>query len=157
MRNTSSALQLSRRLPRTRRERMPSFAKPRGSRNKLSAGDGSDDDQGLGAACDGGWHRFVGGIVREIFLAREEAQERAPLPRSVVADGAAQHGMTRLERIQDRVDGDGSLDLERHLAVDVRELAQMSRQRNADHGSVWTSTESTAGRSRTMGFQLSPA
>src|SRR5438067_233807 len=127
------------------------------SRGDSAAGDGADDEERLGAAFDSGWHRFVGGIVGEIFLTREEAQERAPLPGGVVADGAAQHGMTRLQRIQDRVDGDGALDLERHLAVDVREPAQMSRQLYADHGSVWTSTESTAGRSRTMGFQLSPA
>src|SRR5256885_3557163 len=121
-----------------------------------AAGDGGDDEQRLGAACDGGRQRLVPRSVREIFHAREEPQERAPLPRGVIADGSAQNGMTRLQRIQDRVNGDGALYLERHLALDLRKLPQMSRQCHADHGSVWTSTESTAGRSRTMGVQLSP-
>ena len=43
------------------------------------------------------------------------------------------------------------------LAVDARQRAQMGGQHDADHGSVWTSTDSTAGRSRTIGAQLSPA
>ena len=50
-----------------------------------------------------------------------------------------------------------ALDLELHLAVDVRQRAQMRREHDSDHGSVWTSTDRTAGRSRTMGAQLSPA
>ena len=46
---------------------------------------------------------------------------------------------------------------EAHLAVDVRQLAQMCREHDANHGSVCTSTESTAGRSRTIAFHVSPA
>ena len=37
------------------------------------------------------------------------------------------------------------------------QFPQMEGKRDPDHGSVWTSTETTAGRSRTMGAQLSPA
>jgi hypothetical protein len=39
----------------------------------------------------------------------------------------------------------------------MRERPQMRRKHHADHHSVCTSTESTAGRSRTMGAQVSPA
>src|SRR6266851_403514 len=50
-----------------------------------------------------------------------------------------------------------ALNVELHLAADARQSPQMWREYDSDHGSVWTSTESTAGRSRTMGAQLSPA
>ena len=43
------------------------------------------------------------------------------------------------------------------VSAHVRERAEMLRQYDANHASVCTSTESTAGRSRTIGFQLSPA
>ena len=33
----------------------------------------------------------------------------------------------------------------------------MDREHDPDHGSVWASTERTAGRSRTIAFQVSPA
>ena len=42
------------------------------------------------------------------------------------------------------------------FAADLREVAQMIREDHPNH-SVCTSTDSTAGRSRTIGFQLSPA
>ena len=42
------------------------------------------------------------------------------------------------------------------IAVHLRERAQMGRQHNPDHGRVWTSTDSTAGRSLTIGAQVSP-
>ena len=48
-------------------------------------------------------------------------------------------------------------DLEFHLAFDARQLPEIRREHNSDHRSVWTSTDSTGGRSRTMGAQLSPA
>src|SRR5437764_11489027 len=102
------------------------------SRGDSAAGDGADDEERLGAAFDSGWHRFVGGIVGEIFLTREEAQERAPLPGGVVADGAAQHGMTRLQRIQERVGCDGGLGLARHGAVDARRAGRMRAQYTDD-------------------------
>ena len=50
----------------------------------------------------------------------------------------------------------GPVHLELHLAVHLRERAQMGGQHDPDHGSVWTSTDSTAGRSLTIGAQVSP-
>jgi hypothetical protein len=44
-----------------------------------------------------------------------------------------------------------------YFTINVGEGTQMRRKNNAHHGNVWASTESTAGRSRTIGFHLSPA
>jgi hypothetical protein len=95
--------------------------------------------------------------VGEILLAGEEPQERSALPGDVVADRSAQHRIADLERVQDRALRDRPLDVHLHLAADMRERPQMGREHHPDHGSVWTSTDTTAGRSRTMGAQLSPA
>ena len=44
-----------------------------------------------------------------------------------------------------------------HFTANARQRPQVRRKDDANHASVWTSTESTAGRSRTMGDQVSPA
>ena len=58
-----------------------------------------------------------------------------------------------------RTDPHGGLALDFHvnLALEPRQRSQVRREHNPDHDSVWTSTESTFGRSRTIGFQVSPA
>ena len=50
-------------------------------------------------------------------------------------------------------------EVERDLAVDARQVLQVRGQNDPDrvHGIVWTSTDSTAGRSRVMASQVSPA
>ena len=53
--------------------------------------------------------------------------------------------------------GDRALDVELDLAVDPRQRPQVGRQHDPDHGSVCTSTDTTAGRCCTMGAQRSPA
>jgi hypothetical protein len=75
----------------------------------------------------------------------------------VVADRPAQHRIGRLERIEHRAQGDRPFHGYLHLAVDARERPQMGGEDDPDHGSVWASTDTTAGRSRTMGAQLFPA
>jgi hypothetical protein len=70
---------------------------------------------------------------------------------------AAQHGVTLFQCVEHRTLCGRPRDLERDLAVDARQLAQMRRQHDPDHASVCTSTERTAGRSRTIGAQVSPA
>ena len=124
---------------------------------ELTAGDGSEDQEGLGSRGDGVGQRGVGLLVRQILAAGEEAQERAALLRDVIADRAAQHRVTGFERVEDGALRELPSDLEFDFAVDVRQSSQMWREDNADHASVWTSTESTGGRSRTIGAQLSPA
>ena len=90
-------------------------------------------------------------------LAREEPYERAAFPSRVVADGAAQHRIAGLQCVEDGALRHRALHVERDLVADVRERPQMMRKHDADHRSVCTSTESTGGRSRTIGAQVSPA
>ena len=95
--------------------------------------------------------------MRKILRASEESQERAALLRDVIANRASQHRIPRLQRVEDRALRDGALDLQLYVAANMRKRSQVRREYDSNHGSVWTSTESTAGRSRTMGAQLSPA
>src|SRR5258708_3572020 len=75
----------------------------------------------------------------------------------MIADRAAQHRILRLEGVENGALRDRTLDVKLHFGTDAGQRSQMPRKYDADHGSVWTSTESTPGRSRTMGVQLSPA
>src|SRR5438093_1561181 len=124
----------------------------------LAAGHGTHDQKRLCAHRDRVGQRGIRRFVGQILLAGEDPHERSALLRDVVADRPAQHRIASLERVDNRALRDPTVDVELHLAVDLRELAQMCRERDSDHhGSVWTSTDTTAGRSRTMGAQLSPA
>src|SRR6266704_5311405 len=123
---------------------------------RLPARHGAHHHEGLAPRRDRVGQRGVRQFVGQILLAGEEPQERPAPLREVVADRPAQHRIAGLERVEDRALRDPTLDVELHLAVDVRQLPQVCREHHADHGSVWTSTESTAGRSWTMGAQLSP-
>src|SRR5207253_355605 len=116
-----------------------------------------DDHKRLRARRHRAGQRGVRRLVGEILLAGEEPQERPAALRGVVADGAAQRRIPGLQGVEDGALRDRTFDRELHLAVDARQRPQMDRKRDADHGSVWTSTEKTAGRSRTMAFQVSPA
>ena len=93
----------------------------------------------------------------QILGAGEEPHERPALLRDVIADGPAQHRIAGLQRVEHRALRDWPLHLKLHLARDVRQDPQMRRKLDPDHWSVCTSTESTAGRSRTIGAQVSPA
>src|SRR6266852_1833139 len=120
-------------------------------------GDGPDDQQRLLPGYHGVGQRCIRRFVRQILLACEEAQEGTALLCDVIADGAAQHWILGLEGIDHRTHCGLAADFELHFTADARKSAQMWREYDPNHGSVWTSTESTAGRSRTMGAQLSPA
>jgi hypothetical protein len=101
--------------------------------------------------------RGVRQFVGHILLAGKEPHERPALLGDVVADRPAKHGITGLEGVENRALRDRSLDFELHFAVDAGQRSQMEREDDSNHGSVWTSTDTTAGRSRTMGAQWSPA
>jgi hypothetical protein len=124
---------------------------------KSSAGDGADDEERFGSRYDrvGQWRvrRFVG----KVLAAGEEAEEGPTRLRSVVADGAAQRRISTLECVDYRALSDRRLQIKLDFAADARKTAQMRWENYANHGRVWTSTESTAGRSRTIGDQVSPA
>ena len=64
--------------------------------------------------------------------------------------------MAGLERVEDRALGRPFLRIQKHLAVDAGERAEVVRERDPDHSSVCASTDSTAGRSRMTAVQLSP-
>src|SRR5207253_7777197 len=87
----------------------------------------------------------------------EEPDEGAPFLADMIADRSPQHWIGRLQRVEHRALGCRSLHIELQLAAHLGQPAQMGRQHNPNHCSVWTSTESSAGTSRTIGAQLSPA
>src|SRR6266853_4235340 len=124
----------------------------------LPARDGPQDEEGLRPLDRGGGQRRVRRLVGQISLAGKEPQERAALERDMIANRAAQHRVPGLERVEDgRARDRAGADVELHLVANVRQGAQVRREDDADHRRVWTSTDSTAGRSRTTGVQLSPA
>jgi len=94
--------------------------------------------------------------MRQVLLAGKETQEGSTLTARVIADRPLQHGIAGFEAIEHGAEGYRSWDFERDLETYMRQRAQMRREYDSNH-SVCTSTESTAGRSRTMAFQLSPA
>src|SRR6266550_8441489 len=102
-------------------------------RMALTTRNGPDHNKRLFPGCDCIGERGVGRLVGEVFFAGEEAQERAALLGDVVADGAAQHGIARLERVQHRALRGRTLDLERHLAADMRQVSEMEGEDNSDH------------------------
>src|SRR5205823_1652092 len=96
-------------------------------------------------------------LMRQILLTRKKSQKRSSLQRPMLANRPAKRRILSLQRIEHRPLRHRPGDVERHLTLDARQRSQMRRQFNPDHASVWTSTDKTAGRSRTIGDQLSPA
>ncbi len=94
--------------------------------------------------------------MRYILATGEESDSGPALHRYVLTNRAAQHRIARVECIEYRTLGDYAVDFDSHLAVTARERLQVVRQHDPDHESVWVSTDNTAGRSRTIGSQLSP-
>src|SRR5262245_3627101 len=122
----------------------------------LPASDCADDEKRLGPGRDCPGKDRIRRLVRAILTTAAEADEGPALQRPMVAERAAQDGRALLERVEDRALRDRTYDLESYLAPDFCMPLQMRRQNHADHDSVCTSTERTAGRSRTIGAQLSP-
>jgi hypothetical protein len=95
--------------------------------------------------------------MRQILLTGEEPYVGTALLRHVIPNSSAEHGILGLERINDRTLRNLPFDLKLYLSFDSTQCSKMRRQYNTDHGNVCTSTERTAGRSRAIGAQLSPA
>src|SRR5690349_14542758 len=122
----------------------------------LPARYGSDDQEWLLALDHLLRERCIGTVVREVFLAGKEAEERPANSGDLVADRPSQRRVARFHGVEHGPEG-RRLDLHLHVALDLREPPQKLRQLYPDgHGSVCTSTDNTAGRSRTMAFQVSP-
>ncbi len=123
----------------------------------LTPGNGSHNQKGLRSCRDCLGQRGIRRFVGYILLAGKETH-KGPAPlRDVVADRPAQHRIAYLDRVEDRADRNRPLNLELDFAADARQSPQVWRQHDSDHASVWASTENTAGRSLTIGAQLSPA
>src|ERR1700722_7741432 len=95
-------------------------------------------------------------MVGPILLTDEESQEGPALQSDVISNRSAQHWIFGLKGIQDRTDSRRSPNLYTDLARDVREGPQVRGNHKLNHGSVCTSTDSTAGRFSTMDAQLFP-
>jgi len=121
------------------------------------AGHCPDDDEWLGPGHYRVRKRSIGWFVRQVLLAGEEPDEWAAPLRRTVTQRPPQYRIPSLEGVEDQALGGHALDVELNLATYARQLLQVSGENNAYHGNVWTSTDSTAGRSRTIGAQLSPA
>src|SRR5688572_29542079 len=95
--------------------------------------------------------------MRQVLLAREEPHERPALTGNLISDCSPQHRIPCLQCIKNRALSHRPFDIELYLAHDLRQCPQMCREHDSNHLSVCTSTDSTGGRSRTMGVQVSPA
>src|SRR6266571_2956206 len=80
--------------------------------------------------CFGQWR--IRRVVRQIFLASEESQERAPLFRDMIADRSLQHRIRRLDRIENRPLRHRTLHLNLDLVSDLRQSTKMLRKLNAN-------------------------
>jgi hypothetical protein len=72
--------------------------------------------------------------VRKVFLTGEKAQERPPLLGHVIANGAPQHRVTRLQGIEDESQSGIALNIKLHLSLNLRKSPEMVRKHDANHG-----------------------
>src|SRR5438270_11115103 len=93
----------------------------------------------------------------EVLLAGKKAQKCATLVCDMVTDRSFEDRIFGFERIQHSSLRYAPIHFELYLTIHARQCAQMKRQCDPDHFSVCASTDSTAGRSRTIAVQLSPA
>src|SRR5437868_5864669 len=96
-------------------------------------------------------------MMRPILFACEKTQKWPALLRYMVANRAPEHRIIRFNRVQHGPLCNGSGDLQLDFALNTSQASQVRWQQHPYHCSVCTSTESTAGRSRTIGDQVSPA
>src|SRR5215470_14372136 len=79
----------------------------------------------------------------------------------MIPNRPAKHRIACLERIQHVPQRHFARSIAGHLQLYIarhaRERLQMRRQHHNNHGSVCVSTDSTAGKSRTIGAHVSPA
>ena len=128
--------------------------------NLRTAGDCADHKQRLSSFRDRRRQFRVHPPEGKVFLFGKEAQEGTPLAAAVLTDGPLERGITRIQRVKDLFERDRSVDLQADLAAYTGKRSQVRGQLQPDlvpgHAKVCTSIESTAGRSRTIAFQLSP-
>ena len=132
------------------------------TRTELAAGHGADDQVRLGAGRDGLGQRGVRLVVRQVLLAGEEPDERAAFPVrwSRMVPRSIGYLASSASSTAHWVTGPATWSsTSPSTRASVRRCAGSATRTTSrpGHGSVCTSTDSTAGRSRTIGAQLSPA
>ena len=96
--------------------------------------------------------RRIGRFMRQIFAARKKTDHWPANLRHMIAHRPAQHRIFRFYRVQQRALSQLSVELKSYFAVQVGQRAQIRGKNDTYHGSICASTDSTAGRSRTIGF-----
>lgn len=123
---------------------------------RLTASNSTDDHERLIACGNFLGQRHVGRTVRKVFLAGEESHKPATLVGDIIANCSAKHWVLRLECVEDRPCRHRAADIQPNLTASACQFTKMLWENDADHGRVCASTETTAGKSLTIGFQLSP-
>src|SRR6266540_2812998 len=95
--------------------------------------------------------------MRQVFAARKKTDHWPANLRHTITHCPAKHRIFRFNRVQQRALSYRSVELKSYFTLGVRQRTQIRRKNNANHGNVCASTDSTAGKSRTIGFHLSPA
>src|SRR6476620_1936133 len=101
--------------------------------------------------------RSIGRFMGQIFAAGKKPDHWPSSPGHMITHRPAQHRIFCFNRVQQRALSQRSIEFKSYFSVDVRQRSQVWRKNNANHGNVCASTDSTAGKSRTIGFHLSPA
>src|SRR5439155_13066716 len=103
------------------------------ARRALSSRDSAYHNERLFSGDDGLGQRSIRRIVREVFFAGKKSKKRAPLQSHVITNCAAQHGITRFERIEDGTLGDWRGHIQRDLAAHMGKTAKVCWQNDANH------------------------
>ncbi|MGB2606483.1 MAG: hypothetical protein WBC78_22965, partial [Candidatus Sulfotelmatobacter sp.] len=93
----------------------------------LTSGDGPYDEERLLARSHGFRQGRIWRFVRQILLAGEETEEWPALLGNVIPYRPAQHGIGRLDRVENGALCNCSFDLDRQLGTDVCQGSQMLR------------------------------
>jgi hypothetical protein len=123
----------------------------------LPARDCTDDQEWFCPVCNRMRQRRIGRFMRQIFAAGKKSDHRPASLGYMITYCPPQHWIFGFNSVQERALSYFSVELKVYFAIDIGERTQMRRKNNAYHGNDCTSTESTAGKSRTMGFHVSPA
>jgi len=94
--------------------------------------------------------------MRQILPTREVPHQWPALLRDLITDRSPQRRVTGFECVQNGTLRNSTFHFELHLAGNACKRPKMGREHDSNHGKVWTSTDTTLGRSRTIGAQLSP-
>src|SRR4051812_36998266 len=148
---------MSRAIKRCDLQGAPKRSFPAKLRDYLSTRNCTDDQEWFGSIRNRARQRRIGRFMRQIFAARKKTDHWPANLGHMITHCPAEHRIFRFNRVQQRALSQRSVQLKSYLALEVRQRSQIRRKNNANHGSVCASTDKTAGKSRTIGFHLSPA